>query len=209
MRKTARPVVWEGAEAQSSAPDPIFFYIMELADDQNTGQTIAPETYVAKTLSRVIRNHGRLPATDCVQLGIELSAALEFLHHNRLIHRDIKPANVLYVHGHAKFADVGLVTEIRTNRGDATYLGTEGYIAPEGPGTPIADVYGLGKLLYEVTMGLDRKRFPDLPTSVVDETDPLRLRLNEIILKACASNPRERYQSAGELLADLQALAPR
>jgi len=185
-----------------------FFYIMELADDENTGQKINPETYAAKTLSRVIRNHGRLPAVDCVKVGLELSAALEFLHSNRLIHRDIKPANVLYVHDHAKFADVGLVTEIRTSRRDATYIGTEGYIAPEGPGTAAADVYALGKLLYEVAMGLDRKRFPDLPTSVVDETGLLLPRLNQIILKACEAKPLDRYPSAKALHDDLQALVP-
>jgi CHASE2 domain-containing sensor protein len=185
-----------------------FFYIMELADDENAGQKINPDTYTAKTLSRVIRTHGRLPPIDCVKLGLELSSALEFLHSNRLIHRDIKPSNVLYVHGHAKFADVGLVTEIHTRRGDATYIGTEGYIAPEGPGTPAADVYGLGKLLYEIAMGLDRKRFPDLPTSVIAETDQLLLRLNQIILTACESNPLARYPSAGALCNDLQALLP-
>jgi serine/threonine protein kinase len=147
-----------------------------------------------------------LPSKECVKLGLELSAALEFLHSNRLIHRDIKPSNVLYVHGHAKFADVGLVTQIRTHRGDSTYIGTEGYIAPEGPGTPAADVYGLGKLLYEVTMGLDRKQFPDLPTSIVDDTGPLLPRLNQIILKACESDPLNRYPSAKALHEDLQAL---
>jgi CHASE2 domain-containing sensor protein len=183
-----------------------FFYIMELADDINTGQAIDPSLYSAKTLSRVIRTTGRLSVVDCVQIGVQLSAALDFLHTNRLVHRDIKPANVLYVHGHAKFADVGLVTEIRTKRGEVTYIGTEGYIAPEGPGTPGADVYALGKLLYECAMGLDRKRYPDLPTSVVMDTDPLLPRLNQIILKACESNPLERYQSANALHGDLERI---
>src|SRR6185312_10058913 len=101
-----------------------FFYIMELADDETTGQEINPQTYAAKTLSRVIRKQGRLPVADCIKLGMELSSALEYLHQHRLIHRDIKPANVLFVHGQAKFADVGLVTQIDTRRPDATYIGT-------------------------------------------------------------------------------------
>ncbi len=186
-----------------------FFYIMELADDENSGQLINPDTYSAKTLSRVIRKLGRLAPEDCVRLGLELSSALEFLHQRRLIHRDIKPSNVLFVHGQAKFADVGLVTQIDTKRPEATYIGTEGYIAPEGPGTAIADIYSLGKVLYEATMGLDRMRFPDLPTAAVESTSPLLMPLNSIILKACEFNPRERYQSAQQLHEDLKALAPR
>lgn len=184
-----------------------FFYIMELADDENTGQQVNPETYAAKTLSRWIRKHGRLPTATCIRLGLELSSALEFLHQNRLIHRDIKPSNVLFVHGQAKFADVGLVTQIETRRSDATYIGTEGYISPEGPGTPGADVYSLGKVLYEAAMGLDRMRFPDLPTAVVEEADPALMQLNEIILKSCEFNPRDRFKSAQELHDALRPLA--
>jgi CHASE2 domain-containing sensor protein len=184
-----------------------FFYIMELADDENTRQEINPATYVAKTLSRVIRTKGRLEPTDCVRLGLELSSALQYLHEHRLIHRDIKPSNVLYIHGHAKFADVGLVTQIDTRRPDATYIGTEGYIAPEGPGTAAADVYSLGKVLYEASLGLDRMRFPDLPTTIIDQPDPLVLRLNQIVLKACEFNPTQRYKSAQELYDDLKTVA--
>ena len=184
-----------------------FFYIMEVADDETTGQEINPETYSAKTLSRVIRKQGRLPVMDCIRLGLELSSALEYLHQHRLIHRDIKPANVLYVHGQAKFADVGLVTQIDTRRPDATYIGTEGYIAPEGPGTAAADVYSLGKVLYEASLGLDRMRFPDLPTTVIDQGDPLAMRLNQIVVKACEFNPSQRYKSAQEMYNDLKALS--
>jgi CHASE2 domain-containing sensor protein len=183
-----------------------FFYIMELADDETNGQTILPESYMAKTLSRVIRTQGRLQPTECVKLGLQLSSALQYLHEHRLIHRDIKPSNVLYVHGQAKFADVGLVTEIHTRQADATYIGTEGYIAPEGPGTTAADLFSLGKVLYEASMGLDRMRFPDLPTAVVNEADPLVMRLNQIILKACEFDTSKRYKSAEELNNDLQAL---
>ncbi len=184
-----------------------FFYIMELADDENTVQEINPDNYTAKTLSRVIRTRGRLAPADCIKLGLELSSALEYLHQHRLIHRDIKPSNVLYVHGMAKFADVGLVTQIDTRRPDATYIGTEGYIAPEGPGSAAADVYSLGKVLYEAAMGLDRMRFPDLPTTIIDQPDPLVMRLNQIVLKACEFNPSLRYKSAQELNDDLKALS--
>ena len=56
-------------------------------------------------------------------------------------------------------------------------------------------------------MGKDRLQFPDLPTTVFENTDPLVLKLNEIILKACELNPQARYQSAAEMHQDLSAFA--
>ena len=73
---------------------------------------------------------------------------------------------------------------------------------------PVPDVFSLGKVLYEASMGKDRLQFPDLPTTVFQNTDPMLLKLNEIILKACELNPKARYQSAAELREDLAALQP-
>jgi serine/threonine protein kinase len=154
----------------------------------------------------VIRKRGKLPVLECVDVALQLSSALDFLHQHRLIHRDIKPSNIIFVNGSPKFADVGLVTEIDSKPRAVTYLGTEGYIAPEGPGSPAADVYSLGKVLYEASMGKDRLQFPDLPTAVFENAEPLLLKLNEIILKACELNPAARYQSAAEMREDLAAL---
>jgi eukaryotic-like serine/threonine-protein kinase len=74
----------------------------------------------------------------CLQIGVELTTALEHLHNNGLVHRDIKLSNIIFVNGHAKLADIGLVTD-----SDATlpFVGTEDYCPPEGPGTPRADLY--------------------------------------------------------------------
>jgi len=186
-----------------------FYYIMELGDDENQGQKIVPETYSAKTLANMIRKRGKLPVGECVDLALQLTSALDFLHQHRLIHRDIKPSNIIFVNGSPKFADVGLVTDIDSKPRASTYLGTEGYIAPEGPGTPAADVFSLGKVLYEASMGKDRLQFPDLPTAVFESADPVLLKLNEIILKACELNPNARYQSAAQIRNDLAALQPK
>ena len=73
---------------------------------------------------------GRLPPAECVQLGLNLTLALGHLHRHGLIHRDIKPANIIFVGGIPKLADIGLVTSFA----DAcSFVGTEGFIAPEGP----------------------------------------------------------------------------
>jgi len=108
------------------------------------------------------------------------------------------------VNGAPKFADIGLVTQIGSK---ATIVGTEGYLAPEGPGSPGADLYALGKLLYEIGMGKSAEQFPELPTRLRELPEAAGLmRLNGIVLKACESQTAKRFQSAGELEAALAQL---
>jgi serine/threonine protein kinase len=180
---------------------------MEAADDETTGPRINPMSYSPKNLAREIRQRGHLPVAECLRLGLDLTAALEFLHEQKLIHRDIKPANIIFVKGTPKFADIGLVTDIAGTGQAVTRLGTEGYIAPEGPGTPAADVYSLGKVLYEASMGMGCQMFPELPSTLGERPDQDDcLRLNKVLLKACRQDPTQRYRTAAELRADLLAL---
>jgi serine/threonine protein kinase len=88
---------------------------------------------------------------ECLKIGLALTTALEHLHEHGLVHREINPSNIIFVNGVAKLADIGLVTAM-----DATvsFVGTSGFLAPEGPGTPQADLYSLSKVLDEMAMGL-------------------------------------------------------
>jgi formylglycine-generating enzyme required for sulfatase activity len=181
-----------------------FYYIMELADDQQRGQQIDPKTYTPKTLRSELREHGRLPARECLRIGAALAGALENLHGHGLIHRDIKPGNIIFAHGVPKLADIGLVTDRDVS---VSYVGTEGYIPPEGPGSAQADLFGLGKVLYEMATGRDRMDFPELPTDLEELPDrEVLLELNVIIGKACARDPRRRYRSAQKMFEALARL---
>src|SRR5207249_9946467 len=87
------------------------------------------------------------------------------------------------------------------------YVSTEGFMPMEGPGTPQADLYSLGKVLYEASTGKDRQEFPDLPTAMRTSAERNELlELNEVLVKACATDPRKRYQTAEEMHADLALL---
>lgn len=188
--------------------DGYFYYVMELADDlaDDAGGRldIRPETYRPYTLDTHARRGGRLPFSECLRMGTMLAGALEELHRQGRVHRDIKPSNIIFIQGTPRLADIGLVTE--TNEAQS-FVGTEGFIPPEGPGSESADIFGLGKVLYEISTGNDRMQFPAMPrTADVDPEFHQFLELNEIILKACALEPSQRYDTARKMHAELVAL---
>ena len=214
-----------------------FYYIIELADavenpDSNAGlagaasASVVPaqdsgsakngglkvasepearpsDRYVPHTL-RYDLDRERLAPAKVVEIGLALTEALVNLHGHGLVHRDVKPSNVIFLNGRPKLADIGLVTAAGEG---GSIVGTEGYLAPEGPGTPQADLFALGKVLYEGATGLDRRRFPRLPADLRSWPNAkLVLELNEVVVKACAASPSERYQTAEEMRSDLELL---
>jgi len=181
-----------------------FYYVMELGDDQRTGQQIDPEHYTPRTLRSEIQVRATLPFEECLSFALALTTAVEYLHSHHLVHRDIKPSNIIFIGGAPKLADIGLVTGVDATR---SYVGTEGFIPPEGAGTPQGDFYSLGKVLYEASTGKDRQDFPETPAGW-DRTpgEPPWLEFHEVVLKACEPDPRRRYQSAHELSAELELL---
>jgi serine/threonine protein kinase len=160
--------------------------------------------YTPRTLTSELQRRARLPVSECVQIGLSLTSALSHLHQKGLVHRDVKLANIIFVGGVPKLADIGLVAEVAEAR---SYVGTEGFIPPEGPGSPQADLYSLGKLLYEISTGKDRHAFPELPSDLAELSEAHQLvELNSIIVKACQNDVHERYQSAEEMHAELLLL---
>lgn len=180
------------------------YYIMELADDHLAGPKIDITNYAPRTLKSDLDRERRLSASESIQLGISLTNALRALHEHGLAHRDIKPSNIIFIEGVPKLADIGLVAAT----GQRSFVGTEGYVPPEGPGTPAADIFSLGKVLYEISTGKDRLDFPELDSQLTSRPDKEQLlRLNDVLVNACASDPRKRYRSAAEMNADLATLA--
>ena len=162
------------------------YYVMELADSCGTSPETDPEGYVAATLKTKLQTDGALHAADCVRVCQTLTSALAFLHEKGLVHRDIKPANIIFVAGQPKLADIGLVAGADDT---LSFVGTAGYIPPEGPGTPAADVYSLGKVLHELITRASRD------VSSAQELDGVR----QVIDQASARNLAERYKTGTKM----------
>jgi eukaryotic-like serine/threonine-protein kinase len=179
------------------------YYIMELADDHLAGRNIDIVNYEPRTLKSELERQKHLSASESIRLGVSLTEALQALHAHGLTHRDIKPSNIIFVDGVPKLADIGLVAAT----GQRSFVGTEGYIPPEGPGTPQADIFSLGKVIYEVSTGKDRLDFPEIDSRLSTRPDKeALLRLNDVLVKACANDLRKRYASAAQMRDDLTAL---
>ena len=189
------------------APDgSAFYYVMELADPRPGGEAGGSRDgdYEPRTLASDLERARPLALTEALPVFLNLAGAVNHLHAHGLLHHDIKPANVIFVNGVAKLADIGLVAA--TGESD-TYVGTEGFVPPEGPGSESADLYALGKLMYEAVTGFDRTRFPTLPLlRGHPSANRALLEFNAVLLRCCDPRPDQRYRGAAELLADLALL---
>jgi CHASE2 domain-containing sensor protein len=185
-----------------------FYYVMELGDAVEPGWEANPASYKPRDLVNVRAHlHGkRLETLDCIRIGVLLCEALDFLHGRGLTHRDIKPQNVIFVNGQPRLADVGLIAEIRPDQ-ERTVVGTPGYMppAPEVPGTPEADIYSLGMVLYVLSTGNAATLFPEFSSTLAESRSPEEFHaLNPVILKACYFDPKQRYASAAAMLSALR-----
>ena len=205
--------------AFDEAPDGRSFRVaMELADPEDapassTGRSFGIqhsafgiEAYRPRTLASVLQAEIALPLRDCLDLGLRLAGALEFLQSRHLAHRDVKPSNVLFVRGRPVLADVGLVADLREAK---SLVGTPGYEPPEHHGTPQGDVYSLGRTLARASLGREPEEGGFVPCPEADSDAPGFWRWMQILARACALAPERRYRSAKALRKALAALALR
>lgn len=165
---------------------------------------------------------------DVVRLGIDMCKAIEVCEDNHIIHRDIKPDNIfISKRGLYKLGDFGIARQMEKTRSEMSKKGTPSYMAPEVvkclPYDSTVDLYSLGIVLYRF---LNNNRNPFMPPypekihySDKDRANTRRLigeempapcnsypKLTEIVLKASAYKPENRYQSAFDMRRDLLAL---
>jgi eukaryotic-like serine/threonine-protein kinase len=176
-------------------------------------------------------NRGPLEEKEVVTLGAQAADALQAAHGAGVVHRDLKPANLrLTPQGRLKILDFGLAARVETSA-DVSPLATETaavqiagtlpYMAPEQlrgrPPDPRSDVYALCVVLYEMATGVrpfDRRPDALLIDQILNEAPkpprawrpPISPGLEALILKGLDKDPERRYQTARELLVDLQRL---
>src|SRR5436305_7727374 len=170
-------------------------------------------------LRAILSREGPLEPLRAARIVGQVADALDAAHRRGLVHRDVKPANVLVASEnggeHVYLTDFGLTKDAASESGmtkTGMFVGTLDYIAPEqlqgGPLDARADVYALGCVLYETVTG--RVPYPDRPTMAkmwahANEPPPriertgLPEQLQEVVNRAMAKDPNERYLSAGDL----------
>lgn len=163
-------------------------------------------------LSRALEEFGAQPQEMVVEWAKQLCDVLGYLHTRNpaIIYRDLKPANImLKPDGNVMLIDFGTAREFKEkNLADTTCLGTQGYAAPEqfggmGQTDGRTDIYCLGATLYHLVTGWN-PCMPPYEILPIREINPqLSSGLESIILKSTQRNPEDRYQSAAELMYEL------
>ncbi|MEW2589224.1 Stk1 family PASTA domain-containing Ser/Thr kinase [Micromonospora aurantiaca] len=216
-------------EAQNAASlnHPAIVAVYDTGEETGpTGETlpfIVMEFVNGRTLKEVLGVEGRLQPRRALEICADMCAALEFSHRHGIIHRDIKPGNVMLTQtGQVKVMDFGIARALASGATTMTQtsavIGTAQYLSPEqARGEAVdarSDVYAAGCVLFELLCGHPPfvgdspvsvayqhvREQPPTPSTINPDVNPA---VDAIVLKALSKNPLNRYQSAGEMRADL------
>lgn len=179
------------------------YYVMDLADGIDRVPVFQPDHYRPRTLESDMHLGGAVPLEEAIYICTEILAGLEYLHTKDLLHRDVKPANIVFVQDVPKLADIGLITERTQRRFEGS---TPLYAPPEGVVDRTGDLYCLGKMLFEMVTGTRASMFPELPPSTRPAARVAATKLMGVFARACADEPRDRFESAAEFRAALEAV---
>jgi serine/threonine-protein kinase len=191
----------------------LYYFVMEFVEGESVGERL--------------RRDGRLKEADVVEVGRGVARALDCARVHGIVHRDIKPDNIMVTtEGKVKLCDLGLArpfgrpTSVTTS---GIAVGTPRYISPEqARGDPMvdhrSDIYSLGITLFHLTAGeapfQGDTGIVVLSKHIYEEVPPLRERLpavsrdlEYIVHKATRKDPDDRYETAGDMLLDLEAAA--
>ena len=198
--------------------------IVEMYDvgEDDGNYFIVMEYIDGKTLKNLIKKRGALTVAEVVDIMLQLTSAISCAHDSYIIHRDIKPQNVMILDdGRVKITDFGIA--IASNASELTQtnsvMGSVHYLPPEqanGAGaTAKSDIYSLGILMFELLTGklpfkgenaveIALKQMKEQIPSVCAMNPEIPQSIENVILKACAKNPKNRYANVKDMYNDIK-----
>lgn len=198
--------------------------IVEMYDvGEDDGQYYIVMEYVeGKTLKQLIKKRGALTVSEVVDIMLQLTDGLAHAHESYIIHRDIKPQNILIMeNGLVKITDFGIAMAMNAAQLTQTnsVMGSVHYLPPEqanGKGATVkSDIYSLGILMYELLTGtipfkgenaveIALKQMKEPLPDVTIENPDIPQSIENILLRATAKNPKNRYKNVKEMYDDLK-----
>lgn len=211
------------ALSASSLSHPNIVEVYDVGED-NGQYYIVMEYIEGKQLKDVLRKRGKLTITEVVDIMQQIADGLSVAHDSYIIHRDIKPQNIMILeNGLVKITDFGIAMAMNSTQLTQTnsVMGSVHYLPPEqanGTGSTLkSDIYSMGILMYELLTGklpyrgenaveIALKHLKEPLPSIRDEIPDIPQSIENVILKAVAKNPKNRYNDAREMLEDLKTV---
>ena len=200
-------------------------YILRVEPDEGNRSRpyLVMELLEGQTLGHLMRSVRPLPVNDALKIASRICEALHYMHEHDVVHRDLKPENIMICNdGSIRIMDFGIAKYEGQRRltfgGFTPTMGTPDYMAPEQVrgkrGDRRTDIYSLGAILYEMVTGsvpfegatpfvIMNARLTGDPVAPRQKNPQITPQVEEIILRAMARNPQERYQTALEMKHDL------
>ncbi len=209
------------ALSASSLSNPNIVEVYDVGED-NGEYYIVMEYVEGKHLKNLLKKRGKLTVAEVIDIVLQITNGLSVAHDSYIIHRDIKPQNILILeNGLIKITDFGIAVAMNATQLTQTnsVMGSVHYLPPEqasGKGATLqSDIYSIGILMYELLTGklpfkgdnaveIALKHLKEPMPSIKDELPDIPQSVENIILKATAKNPKNRYADAREMHEDLK-----
>lgn len=211
------------AKAASSLNHPNIVEMYDVGEDDGN-YFIVMEYVNGKTLKNLIKKRGALSLSETIDIMLQLTSGIACAHDSYIIHRDIKPQNVMILEdGRVKITDFGIAVALNSTELTQTnsVMGSVHYLPPEqanGSGATVkSDIYSLGILMYELLTGklpfkgdnaveIAIKQMKDRLPSIIAQNPNVPQSVENVVLRACAKNPENRYESVREMHEDLKTV---
>lgn len=199
---SAHPNLTQVLRSGRSEDDGCFYYVVELADDLNQGESVDPRLYAPSTLREELSQPTALSVDRCLAVARALAQGLAYLHDLGLVHGNIKSSNITFVGGVPKLGNFECLS-LNAPRRNRRQVWKDSPLRLSG--RPEADLHALGIVIFEMIWGsAELSHFPGLPALPSDFPEALdRLRVYEALARACDPESRVRYASGHELFDQL------